>query len=905
VSEVEFVPPQPDTAETSKGWNSETEGWTLNYAVLDSSADSDRQSGQKSTRFLPRVNPEESSLSETALRRLGVKPIDDLNATEASIRLNALLEANRDPSADGLLFDGTTPRGWPALYGRLLSPIVDAVHTSEGTLTLDHFEFMDWIPVRGRNDGQPAWFAIDVEEVGDNTVYYDTEERAWESRIPPSGTYLLERPDSEYASADHFESLCDLHHERPESAKYPEIDRDVTTRYPPEDLTTRLQDEQVKFGVLTAAPVQTDLEEAERKYTRIINTLQVTDEAEVSGSIDERGWAVQPANEDDGIKLTEGSVSNSDSAFRPVVAATIEGREIESPDLAELFQALFRGGRIDSYRLALAGGRVEGTGTVRRELIEESRRRLATDLETAGKLLDVWSSDVDFELPETAEFTRFRQEIAERLCGKSSSDVDTKFGEISRVSLSGYVDKLEGAGSGKEREWVGRWLQRKQTSKATDELARDLCPDRFEEGTTVAEWKRHLVSRLCSATSEHAYLPDESIGAEQRFANLVAGLQQSDTIDDIDLLTVSGTFSWDDQIELSLPTAEGEETIRVFAEVIPEDATWFHFAWEQASRDRPVVESNEYAALRESLLDRISDETDGVNEELAEKLERRITGDLREREYNPSSNHTELLSNVESDLSIEDVGGSINTPAPVDVHAAERNSASTYTGSSGDSPRVAELLVLKEVYQQLLDSDISRAEAEADLADLRESDNYWHTNPGWSELDNTTGSEYPTLDSLESLDNSFPGEAFDTTDEPRVGYDILDPTGALIQSNDGPGTSFKERDSLQLNPVPVEVKLVSSLENPGFRFSVNQFRRALSFISSDSGLHRPYVIALVALKESDGVYWCEGYRPIILQTPAEVYELLSVDVTAESLEESAINRVIQDLVRSGHFIISG
>lgn len=904
VTEIEFVPARTGTDDQSRPWNSDAESWALSYAVLDSAADSDRQSRQKSTRFLPRVNPERSALSETALRRLGVKPVDDLNPTEASIRLNALLEANRDPSADGLLFDGATPRGWQALYGRLMSPIVDAVHTSEGVLTLDHFEFIDWLPVRGRRDGQPAWFAIDVEQVGDNTVYYDTEEQAWESRIPPAGTYLLERPDSEYASTDHFESFCELHHESAESARYPEIEGNVPTQDPPRDLTNS-RDEQIKFGVLTAAPVQTDLEEAERKYDRIVETLRVTDGTNVSGSFGDRNWAVQPVNGSVGIELTEESVSNSNSQFRPVVAATTGGQEIEPADLAELFQALFRGGRIDSYRLALSGGRVEGVENVRHELIEESRRSLETDLEIAGELLGVRSLEREFDLPEKCEFSKVREEIAERLSAESSSDDEIEFRELSMSSLTAYVDRLQRAGNQNEREWVGRWLQREQASVSSSTLARELCPDRFESGISIPGWKRQLVSRLCRSTSERAYLPEESIGTVLRFARLVTGLQQSETIDDVDFLTVSGDIRWDNRIEFSLPAAKNESSIDVFEDVVPEHATWFHLAWEQAERDLPVVESREYTALRESLLSRISGETDGVKEELTEKLEQRVTGAIDEREYNPSSNDTELLNNVESDLSFDDIVGSIGQTTPENVHAAERNSASTYTGSSGDSPRVAELVVLKRVYQALTDSDISRTEAERDLAVLRNSNNYWHTNPGWNELDETRGSEYPSLDSLESLDNSFPGEALDTTDEPRVGYDILDPTSALIQSEDGPRPSLEEDKEVQLDPVPIEVKLVSSLDTPGFRFSINQFRRALSFISSDSGPHRTYIIMLVALDERDGLYKCEGYRSIILEEAADVYDLLSVDIGTDSLDESVVTHVIQDLVRSGHFIISG
>jgi len=758
VDEVEFVGPEMTPDATADGWEIDTEGWTLKHAVLDSAADPERRSGQKSTRFLPRVNPDESSLSETALRRLGVKPIDELNATEASIRLNALLEAHRDPAVDGLLFDGEDPRGWRALYGRLLGPIVDAVHASEGTLTLDHFEFLDWMPVRRQQDGQPAWFAIDADEVGESTVYYDTEEQAWESRIPTDGTYLLERPNSEYASAEHFESLCELHHESAESARYPEINEDVPTHRAWSDFTESLRDEQVKHGILAAAPVRSGLEEASRRYDRMVNTLRMADEAEIDASSGGRSWAVQRIDNRDGIGLQGESISDADTSFRPVVGTRTAGRETKVTDLAELFQALFRGGQIDSYRLALSGGRVEGAGAVRRELVEESRQQLEDDLEIAGKLLGTEPSSPGLELPEEYGYAELRDEIAEALRGETTLTAEAEPPEGWSDALCEYVLRLRNEETVTSRRWVGDWLQREETAQGYQELARDLCPDEFGPTVSVAEWKRHLLHRLTTHTNERVFLPDRSIDPVRRMARLVAGLQRSDTIDDIELLTVSEESAWHGAIKLTLPTTDGEAVADVFDAVVPEHAMWFHLAWAQADREDPFVESAEYG--------------------------------------------------------------------------------------------------------------------------------------------------YPALDELRSLADSFPGEAFDTTDEPRVGYDILDPTGAILPPDYRPPEAAEGGPTLHLDPVPVEVKLVSSLDAPGFRFSVNQLRRALSFVSCDDGSHRPYVIALVALTELDGRYRCEGYRTIVLNDAAAVYDLLSVDISPDSVEGSALDRVIQDLVRSGHFIIS-
>lgn len=217
-------------------------------------------------------------------------------------------------------------------------------------------------------------------------------------------------------------------------------------------------------------------------------------------------------------------------------------------------------------------------------------------------------------------------------------------------------------------------------------------------------------------------------------ARLVAGLQRSDTIDDIELLTVSEESAWHGAIELTLSTTDEEAAADVFDAVVPEHAMWFHLVWAQADREDPFVESAEYEALRGALLDRLDSEPDGVKEEMAQQLEDWITGNQREREYDPSTPDTELLSSIKADLSTGDIGTLGDGAVPVGVRAASRNSTSTYTGSSG----------------------------------------------------------YPALDELYSLADSFPGEAFDTTDEPRVGYDVLDPTGATSHPTTGHRKQLRE-----------------------------------------------------------------------------------------------------------------
>jgi len=76
-------------------WTDHTE-WSLQYAVLEE--DVDKRSTAASA--FPRIDPAASPISESVWRTLGVKELDELNATEAALRLNALIDAASAPAVD-------------------------------------------------------------------------------------------------------------------------------------------------------------------------------------------------------------------------------------------------------------------------------------------------------------------------------------------------------------------------------------------------------------------------------------------------------------------------------------------------------------------------------------------------------------------------------------------------------------------------------------------------------------------------------------------------------------------------------------------------------------------------------------------------------------------------------------
>lgn len=252
-----------------------------------------------------------------------------------------------------------------------------------------------------------------------------------------------------------------------------------------------------------------------------------------------------------------------------------------------------------------------------------------------------------------------------------------------------------------------------------------------------------------------------------------------------------------------------------------------------------------------------------------------------------------------------------NIDASADFKATSRGSAGGYAGSTTKRPRVAELTVLRKSYHPMIDNDLDREALDSDLHVLEADANYWHTNAGWEDTSQHRHSDATLPKQDDELSGTLPGEAFDVSDERGPGYDILDPVGwALRDPLVEPDTPYTYPNTTHLTPVPIEAKSVTDPDDPTFRFSVNQFRRALDFVtaSNDTGRSIPYVILLLTVEQPDeNTFDASICGRRILRNRADVYNLLPDSVIGDetdSAERQGVHDLLTDLLRGGKFVIS-
>jgi hypothetical protein len=89
--------------------------WGLQYAVLAENVDNRRTAASA----FPRVDLSETDIPESVWETLGVKALEELNATEAAMRLNAVIDAARAPASgsDAAGGDTETAPELPGLAG--------------------------------------------------------------------------------------------------------------------------------------------------------------------------------------------------------------------------------------------------------------------------------------------------------------------------------------------------------------------------------------------------------------------------------------------------------------------------------------------------------------------------------------------------------------------------------------------------------------------------------------------------------------------------------------------------------------------------------------------------------------------------------------------------------------------
>jgi hypothetical protein len=945
--------------------------WGLQYAVLEE--DIDNRSTAASA--FPRIDPAASPVPESVWRTLGVKTLGELNATEAAFRLNALIDAASAPAADSdtAVGEGYVEHAnpaielpgiaaidaWQTLYGTLLGTIGAEVNDRSDEMTLGKLQFLDRVPAQ-TSDG--TWVGLSCDTL-DTAVYYDSTESDWENRLAQleadtdeidttdadekadvesrPNRYLLPRPPSRYISEDEFEALWEATEATQQPSQYPEIDRSKTTDADGDRLQNALEDPEIKYGVLAAAPGNEAQTDHRNQYETITETLRRIDHSKTDSSDRETAWRVTPVDSETGLDL-----DNVTAASNYTVA--YDDRVVDDPtepiSLADLFMALYGGGNKDSYKLALLGRDVEGKDTVREELRATDVQELETDLRLAAILFD---STITIErgmltLPDGIAVPDLREKIAR--CLEEGTPFAQETERVMDESVATAIDGMCTTESTTFRIWAGKLIRTSNTR--IDILKSILGIDTPHESPS----KQQLTALQRLEETLPAYRSTNRLpafnellpnGHPRRVAEilheLVTGIQQtthrqiSNPRELTDLQAHGASLAWADRI---FPSEESGELIGFESSVEPlttrlhNDSTWFHLAWWLAIAEEPPLETPSAEALVEAIAEYLGGSPDEFRNKILEmtrqdysNISGRQTGSSSSSDGYTETDNTTLFNQMASDTDWKTRGDGLDSDFSASISSLDVDGSSGGGESgdgpinqTGDQPRVAELDVLQRSYEALYETDLPLETIQAQLAAMRrDSHNYWRPVDGWTDYDRFAVDALPTPDELGQSGTEFPMRAFDITDEGDAGYDILDLTGwAIRQASDVSATSegveltpYQDPDTL--TPVPVEVKSVDP-DRPSFKFSLNQYQRAYQFVTPVGEYGSlPYVLCLVDVSLSETAdaprYRVDPYDTIIITCPSDLRQLLPSDLSPND-NETLIDTLILETIYGGDLMIS-
>lgn len=823
--------------------------WGLQYAVLEE----DISGRSTAASAFPRIDLAASPVSEVVWRTLGVKKLQELNATEAAIRLNALIEGARDSfSENGATNDqgtdeqadapDTAPElpgieaidAWQTLYGRLLGTIGAEISDRGDGMTLEKLQFLNRVPAQ-TSDG--TWVGLSCDAL-DGAVYYNSTESDWENRLArleadtndADGNadaesrltrYLLPRPLNRYVGEDEFEALWEETAATRLLAQYPEVDRSKTTDAEGDVLQDTLKDPEIKYGILAAAPGKETRTDHRNQYETITETLRRISHGEIDGVERGTAWRVTPVDGENGLDL-----DNVEKESKYAVA--YDDRAISDPtepiELADLFIALYGGGNKDSYKLALLGRDVEGKDTVRSELRATDIQELETDLRLAATLLN---SSVTIEPgmltpPDRISISDLRVDIANCLDGDDPLSSETK--SALGVSVAKEIEDMCDAGSTPFRDWAEQLIRTSNTR--TDTLKSILHTDvpagsASENQVTALKRLEETLPAFRSTNRLPAFNELLPNGRPRQVAktlhDMVARMQQisdrspTDKIDLSDLREHHASLSWADRVfSIRDLTKQVDST-----DLISDDITWFHLAWWLENAEASPVHAPPAEALVGAVADFLSDTPDEVRRDIREMPKQGSSNHSHRRTGDSSSSHED--TETDTDTLLDQMISGSGWEAPGDG-VAEGYSASTISsdgdgdtgGSSGgegsdsgpisqtgDQPRVAELSVLTRSYEALYEAwnetDLKLGTIQSQLIAMRWDDrNFWRPGDGCDDHEIFPLDELPEPDELGQPEVEFPIETFDITNEGIAGYDILDLTGWAVRQGDDDSEPSKD-----------------------------------------------------------------------------------------------------------------
>ena len=842
--------------------------------------------GARASRLFPHIDPDDLDLSEELLRKLGVKPVNSFDATEAAWHLHRLLEvlAVDGPHKEPVPLDIPDDRDndWNAAYTALLEPILRQLPTEEPVAEDVDLPFLSHLPIKRSGEWQIASLEWLTENADKGRYYEDQSPKPWERRAVEQGDHwLLPRT----ASGPFTRLTTALGIARVDASKpIFEADELTFTDESVAEFRSALRDRMV----LLVASLEQRSEDRIREFAddldAAIAELRVAEqfpevieddlESPKSGLYaprdGEEAFVFNSAAFDDGLTLDGLANAVSLLAEQPTTIATF--REALDDDLSpvELTKRWQR--------------RTFPVDDVARILGTRQRRDLRQQLDAIVALVERFDGVVGPTVDEVVEAIEREDETAvqdfkQALCGDEATTIDGTSPQGTFVrnvrenlpqELRFVLDRLFGED---RRPWREVILESESGSESD-----------------VIDWLANN-ARALDAT---ACFPQSVLSAYVRVLAVMNVWDRTETteLNDVDVwrsrlraLSTESNVQWVDRLpdRLQHEDADGE--------------LLFYYSPEDRFRSQVVT------PFLEGLSEAIANETASLETMLRRYI---LEGELPEDEATVSA--ADHQDGALADLQSAAMSGQqFSTESLLDGGFKVQNASTRTTGSGGgggstqyrgrgQQGEAATLVaILDDAATWLDDQPIGmirtiRSTFRALHDDQQSGTHIWHLDRVWEQelLPLLSGDRLTRESIVDWRDHLEDGRLRDhplvrlcnVTLEQGPGFDVIDPFGPVS----GPRREF---DIDQF--IPVEVKAVGGRTPPfHFRLTTNEYRRCKAFLRGN----RSYVIRLVHVPEPNTPNWAAETRfvsEIVLDDVSDAESLVRGDPFEEIVKGGYMN----------------
>ncbi|GAB3678383.1 sacsin N-terminal ATP-binding-like domain-containing protein [Halopiger thermotolerans] len=881
--------------------------------------------GSQTGSWLPTVDVGSTEVDVSIWRQLGVRPLEELSATEAALRLQKIQEElaaaplvsemDEPVALDQLATDGIAD-GWKTVYSRLITPIADYLDRDDSTL--GELPFLTHFPVKAGD----RWASVPIELIRDRESYWfsDSQQLPWEDRDGSwEGPWVVETPTVGRGAALATALDCKFRTQAGDRPQLSAAQLDASANPEMDErLAAKLRGRRpLILAALSAETSETfqpdhreDLEVAidhirgvpEEVFVRYRERFSLQD-----SRFGERS-AVYPLGEN-------GAQAGSSRYGLAYNVTSVDENDPNPTVFTEALQVLFERSRSTYLRLALADEEEVlaadlDVSAVRRAIGQGSVDALRSDIEAATTLLDKVGVSVDTDQVLSRLDDRLAEADTDAYTVRTNIRQAIRDGTPDTNAVKPFIDSTQSAS-----EPVVEMVQTLLSDRAA--LA-DECPCTTLSQTIAPETFVTWADAHHPTFQEHHSLPKEQAQRLEKVCRIWWNADEETRWTDLQDIQ-----EW--RVETRQQPAEWSWTSPPFAHRLleSEDKTGEENCWLSLG---PAAVDN----LCETILTVICndgapdsgseeesrDSKEALRRSLRQYLETGTFPDTHDMSTSEETHTRRVRERAFETIQAEPIRFDDNASAGVSGRIQSRDAGYGSGGSSEltDRPEFAEEVIFASVCSQLQtwakETDDWQQRLGEHLQPIvnESSPCPWH-NPGrCSDLNRLEQTPRRLakrlLDSIEAgqttRSDDPPRLAFVAADERGPGYDILDITGRVA------GTAGDKA----AQPTPIEVKAVTGDAPYTVRFTVNEFRRALEFVRNDV----PYRIQLVRVEGGDidaldsmSVMPAPG---VTFWTPTDLYaylptlDLPAVEDVPDDVVDTIVATTLERTIRGGYLRIT-